>query len=309
MNANTIDDARSLFPAPAAGRDDGRRADRRAWLAFVIVPPVVWALPLAWHRAGLAQDFTLSAALTLWFAQTLASWWLSLAATAFAARVLRPLDPSPWLLLTLGYHLNVLLASVYTPAIVREMSRLGWIEATPMVTHFFSSARSLSDPAYLRALLIACLPGFLYWLFANLLFEKFTGKPRTRRAAPNATPAQAREVAPPTVAPPFFGRLARLGGLTVDELVALEAEDHYVMIHSTRGKELLYYRFGDALAEVAALDGLQIHRSAWVRRTAIAKTEEVSRTLYVELVTGHRLRVSQSNRGAVLRSVTPARSA
>lgn len=109
------------------------------------------------------------------------------------------------------------------------------------------------------------------------------------------SPAAARE-------PHFFQRLSRLAGLAVDELVAVEAEDHYIQVHSTRGKELVYYRFRDALQELEAVPGLQIHRSAWVSRRHVTSLDGRGRKLEVVLVTGERLAVSLSNRGALLQA-------
>lgn len=117
------------------------------------------------------------------------------------------------------------------------------------------------------------------------------------------TPATAT---PPNSAPPqpphFFQRLSRLAGLRAEELVAVEAEDHYIQVHSTRGKELVYYRFRDALQELDALPGLQIHRSAWISRQHVTALAGRGRKLEVVLVTGDRLGVSLSNRGALLQA-------
>ena len=65
------------------------------------------------------------------------------------------------------------------------------------------------------------------------------------------------------------GLLARTR-IRAEELAAIEAEDHYCRIHRRDGtSELIHYRFGDALEEVAALDGLQVHRGAWVAAEAV----------------------------------------
>lgn len=56
------------------------------------------------------------------------------------------------------------------------------------------------------------------------------------------------------------------------DLVALEAEDHYVRVHHGPGSTLLLHRFGDAMAELSAIDGLQVHRGWWVARAAVTGT-------------------------------------
>lgn len=65
------------------------------------------------------------------------------------------------------------------------------------------------------------------------------------------------------------GLLAR-ARVRAEELAAIEAEDHYCRVHRRDGTSaLLHYRFGDALEEVAAIDGAQVHRGAWVSADAV----------------------------------------
>ena len=52
-------------------------------------------------------------------------------------------------------------------------------------------------------------------------------------------------------------------------LFAVEAEDHYLRVHTDAGDELITARFGDALAELARAPGFQTHRSWWVAADAI----------------------------------------
>jgi hypothetical protein len=52
-------------------------------------------------------------------------------------------------------------------------------------------------------------------------------------------------------------------------LLAVEAEDHYLRVHTDAGDELITARFSDALLELASLTGYQTHRSWWVAAGAI----------------------------------------
>jgi hypothetical protein len=52
-------------------------------------------------------------------------------------------------------------------------------------------------------------------------------------------------------------------------LIAIEAEDHYVRVHTDTGSELLPMRFSDALAELERAYGYRLHRSWWVAAEAI----------------------------------------
>ena len=52
-------------------------------------------------------------------------------------------------------------------------------------------------------------------------------------------------------------------------LIALEAEDHYVRVHTDAGSELLTMRFADAIAELSRAHGYHLHRSWWASADAI----------------------------------------
>ncbi len=53
------------------------------------------------------------------------------------------------------------------------------------------------------------------------------------------------------------------------DLHAIEAEDHYLRLHTSRGQDLILMRLGDAIEELEGLEGAQVHRSWWVARGAI----------------------------------------
>jgi hypothetical protein len=52
-------------------------------------------------------------------------------------------------------------------------------------------------------------------------------------------------------------------------LIAVEAEDHYLRVHTDVGDELITARFADALAELSGVKGFQTHRSWWAAADAI----------------------------------------
>ena len=52
-------------------------------------------------------------------------------------------------------------------------------------------------------------------------------------------------------------------------LIAIEAEDHYVRVHTDAGSELLAMRFADAVGELAQAHGHRLHRSWWAAADAI----------------------------------------
>lgn len=52
-------------------------------------------------------------------------------------------------------------------------------------------------------------------------------------------------------------------------LIAIEAHDHYLKVHTDAGVELVALRFADALDELAGAHGWRIHRSWWVAADAV----------------------------------------
>jgi DNA-binding LytR/AlgR family response regulator len=52
-------------------------------------------------------------------------------------------------------------------------------------------------------------------------------------------------------------------------LIAVEAHDHYLRVHTDAGPELVTLRFADALAELAGAHGFRTHRSWWIAADAI----------------------------------------
>jgi hypothetical protein len=52
-------------------------------------------------------------------------------------------------------------------------------------------------------------------------------------------------------------------------LIAVEAEDHYVRVHTDAGSELLSMRFAEAIDELARAHGHRLHRSWWAAADAI----------------------------------------
>jgi hypothetical protein len=54
------------------------------------------------------------------------------------------------------------------------------------------------------------------------------------------------------------------------EIWAVEAEDHYLRLHTSRGQDLILMRLSDAVDELEGIEGAQVHRSWWVARDAIS---------------------------------------
>ncbi len=71
---------------------------------------------------------------------------------------------------------------------------------------------------------------------------------------------------PQAEATDFFRRIPPALGR---DLLALQMEDHYLRIHTAVGSDLILMRLRDAIAELGAERGRQVHRSWWVANGAM----------------------------------------
>ena len=67
-------------------------------------------------------------------------------------------------------------------------------------------------------------------------------------------------------------------------LHAVQAEDHYLRLHTDRGSDLILMRLSDAVVELEGLEGARTHRSWWVAKDAVleAKRGDGRATLTLE---------------------------
>jgi hypothetical protein len=111
---------------------------------------------------------------------------------------------------------------------------------------------------------------------------------RVWTAAPGPAPA-------PRPAAGGGGFLDRLPPRLGRDLLCLQMEDHYVRAHTARGSDLILTPLKDAIAELGATEGLQVHRSWWVARAAVAEPVTSGRNLSLRLSNGLDVPVSRAS--------------
>ncbi len=95
--------------------------------------------------------------------------------------------------------------------------------------------------------------------------------------------------------PKFLERLPlKLRGA---EVWAVEAEDHYLRLHTSKGQDLILLRLADAVAELQGIEGLQVHRSWWVARDAITDAKRGDGRATLTLKDGAEVPVSRTYAG------------
>ncbi|WP_374573860.1 LytTR family DNA-binding domain-containing protein [Phenylobacterium sp.] len=131
---------------------------------------------------------------------------------------------------------------------------------------------------------VSYLPGYAFnSLIMCLVMMAAAVSIRSRRE-----PAEPAPAAPPK----FLERLpAKLSGADV---WAVEAEDHYLRLHTSKGQDLILMRLADAVAELEGIEGEQVHRSWWVARAAVADAERGDGRAILTLVDGCKVPVSRT---------------
>lgn len=105
-------------------------------------------------------------------------------------------------------------------------------------------------------------------------------------AAPEEQPAAA-----PAYPPEF---LSKLPLALRRDIIALEAEDHYLRVHSLHGSALVLMRLADAAAIIDPRLGLRVHRSWWVAKDGVRALERTPGRAIARLIDDKAVPISRT---------------
>lgn len=285
------------------------------WLLLYVVAPAAIGLYAALNNWVVLQLSGYEKSLLFYAGHSFVPWWTSAILTWACYRLLKPWRPPAVLLLVLGGTLSCILMLPYTNWLT-GLFAAGWLagdsDGSRTAAHIMSQVGFWSFT--LRAVVV--------WTLVNLAFDRVLGLPRYRYStaadSPAAPPVPA-EIAPagdgaaalmpgggaathdaPVVQPAGQRLLQRLPvPVRADDVIALKAEQHYVKVYTDSRSFMTLYRFSDAVAEMDPAAGSQVHRSYWVRVTAISRIRRDGRRYELELANGLVVPISTSNRGIV----------
>lgn len=83
------------------------------------------------------------------------------------------------------------------------------------------------------------------------------------------------------------------------DIIAVQAQDHYVEVTTQKGSAMVLMRLGDAVRDLEPLGGLQVHRSWWVNPAHLARTETGKSGLELVMTSGQSIPVGRSYRKAL----------
>ncbi len=89
--------------------------------------------------------------------------------------------------------------------------------------------------------------------------------------------------------------LRRLEKPPLGPILCLEMQDHYLVVHSDGGQEMILCRMEDAARELAGV-GRRVHRSWWVAADAVDRPERDGQRLFLRLRDGRQVPVGRSFR-------------
>lgn len=262
----------------------------RLTLIFLIVPPLLAGLVLGANqtRAGAYLPWLLS--IGYWMAISLATWLALALGTMITRLLLRPWSPPD--------GLNWLVGAV-----------VGSLAARPVIYAIASQFRPLMEAPTLRQMPPASLsPDFLVyyvtnwsviivmWLTACWLEAKLRRDAASRHHA--AAPVLATRESRLSDRWDEDGFLSRIPRALGRDVLALQSEDHYVRLFTRDGDALILASISEAVRalESGGCAGQRVHRSWWIAIGAIGKSEVRGRRMFVTLVNGVEVPVSQTYR-------------
>lgn len=183
------------------------------------------------------------------------------------------------------------LVPVLSLALSGVVGSLAFTPFAMLIDTLFSASNDAADegPLLLRAgteFLNFVVPVALIWILINTRQLSRLSVPRLNAVAEPDEPALSPDEAE------FWSQVPSALG---HDLVALSAEQHYVRVFTTRGDTLILFAFRRAVAAARRFDGVQIHRSHWVRLAQVVEVSGTSRNLRCRLSNGEALPVSRGN--------------
>lgn len=266
------------------GDPAGERRLRLLAFWFYVGLPLLLGFLLGWLQVGRAVGWPRPVSLVYWIAAALLSTSILGATTHVLAPLLRRWRSPLWLTLLAGQLIG---GSLLVDPVLQGLRVL--------IRWALYPALDPIGPGPLSSLLQTLPSNTLLWIGLNLLFfhglqmPRFGYLPRSMTEPAEVPAAAAASPSSPPV-PTFLDRVRpeRRG-----RLLALQSDGHYLRVHTDAGSDLVLYRLSDAIRELGAEEGAQVHRSWWVAGRALS--DERQREV-LRLVNGLEVPVSRSFR-------------
>lgn len=292
----------SLAGAPAPSIPQAGRQVRL--IAFYLGVPLIIGIYGALNNWELLESAGYPLTLGFYAAHAFIPWWMTCACTSMAMWGLQSIKPPPYALMAIGAIGGGLIALPYTNWLT-GLSGDAWQDAT-----LSRQVAPILSAEFWRYILRATV----MWFGVNFIFDRFLGLPRYHYEIPRGYDFRERPAGAPDAVAPEVGAGGDVGQakptlpgfaeripakITIDEILGLKAEQHYIRVFTPDREYMVLYRFSDAVRELDPALGLQVHRSYWVSKAAIDTVRPSAKKFCIRLSTGTSVPVSTPYHGVV----------
>jgi len=276
-----------------------RTPERRDYVIFFLVMPLIWAFWLATSGIRLVSYMSVAHGYLYMFIHCFAGWWAGAGGSIVARTLLARWRPPVWIILIAGWLILLLPMTAFYYWLAGTFA-----EHYPAMTPFVANMAFEWSPEYPFKLIRGSAPWLCIWIlvvygYRLIAHVDWFGYPEKSELLDAKSPTQdaiTKETI--SVAVPEF--LRRSSRLPLDaDIQALKAEEHYVRIWSTGGTDMIRYRFKDAIREMPDNAGAQVHRSWWINPQRIAEYKRDGRNLHLKLDNGLDVPVSLAYRAVL----------
>ncbi|MEM9360342.1 MAG: LytTR family DNA-binding domain-containing protein [Pseudomonadota bacterium] len=275
----------------------GPNRDLRGVAFFVLVP-----LALAFMTAtatGYSRTLGYGGAILYVSLLSLVPWWIGEGTTRVVWILTRQHRPPLWHTCSLGVLLACVFVGPYV-SFVTHVFAIYWPSST-------AASETLSAHATHNTSenIVHIVRAIVLWTTANYIFDRLLDYPRFRNEeAKLAEPSCELEHIKPvreqplhdagSLGRPNCGLLQRLTRITsLADITVVKAEEHYILVYSEHDQELVAYRFGMAVKDLEDENGFQVHRSYWVRKSAVIAQHQSGSRVSLEMKDGETVPVSR----------------
>lgn len=270
-------------------------AVRLEWIVFYVGIPLIQAVLNGSKGTTYAPDVGPGVLIPFWYVCGQTFWGLC---GVFSLASARLFERIPLLLCALaGGLVSIVLSYFYIGLVIGMSGEVVGALASLVAPGTFI----LKDGLFSYVFGANAFGGVATWVAASALRSRIrhgvwdARLQRVREDAGSSVETRSNQSTP--LQPPAF--MNKLNPTLQGDIIAIEAQEHYIKVYTPNGSGLVLYRFRDALADLADWPGFRVHRSFWVSKSAVEKVDGRGRGYTLTLENELKVPVSQSYRGVI----------
>lgn len=299
---------RALQQAQALRHEHG--PDNVDRVIFFLVIPVALAFLFSLTGIRLIAGMTWFSGLLYMLCHMFICWWSVSLGTWSSKRLLQHWQPAPLALCAVGFLLALVpsswlflqLGSAFAGLDPVFAANRAQLEPEPSLLAGFARWMRYSLPALI-------LFSATVWVYRRAAGVRWLSYPDSPLAGVDAG-AGSGEPGGDHGDRAGLALAGRLPGSRLDplaEVIAIKAEQHYICVHSTAGRDLVRCRFRDLSTIYDDCDGGQVHRSWWVSFAQVGRVRRAGRSIELVMTNGLSIPVSLMHKNMVMTALQQRR--